>query len=153
MIDPNKDGIDHINVYSKGKTELGKLLSNFAHTPFFVLLEENGESYDVEFQSVEGYWYYLLTGDENLLDLHGFKAKEYGKSLLNEDTKENVAKDELKLAYEAKLAYHSKIKEMLLKNELPLKHYYVYGGKVVEPKQFQWTVDLWNEIKQELKNK
>lgn len=31
---PEMDGIDHINVYSKGKTELGKLLSNFARTPF-----------------------------------------------------------------------------------------------------------------------
>lgn len=28
------DGIDHINIYSKGKTTLGRMLSNFACTPF-----------------------------------------------------------------------------------------------------------------------
>lgn len=30
------DGIDHINIYSKGKTELGCLLSNFAFSPFTI---------------------------------------------------------------------------------------------------------------------
>ena len=34
MIDPKLDGIEHINIYSKGKTELGRLLTNFAQTPF-----------------------------------------------------------------------------------------------------------------------
>jgi hypothetical protein len=28
------DGVDHINVYSKGKTELGRMLSNFYPSPF-----------------------------------------------------------------------------------------------------------------------
>jgi hypothetical protein len=33
-IKPSEDGVTHINVYSRGNTELGRLLSNFAHTPF-----------------------------------------------------------------------------------------------------------------------
>lgn len=36
MINPLEDGITHINVYSKGATELGRLLTNFAHTPLHI---------------------------------------------------------------------------------------------------------------------
>ena len=31
---PIDEGVTHINIYSKSKLELGKLLSNFAKTPF-----------------------------------------------------------------------------------------------------------------------
>jgi hypothetical protein len=60
-INPHKDGIDHINIYSRGKTEVGRQLSNFAHTPF------THKDYGY-FNSVEGLWYYLITGckHENL---------------------------------------------------------------------------------------
>lgn len=51
MLDPTKDGIDHINVYSKGKTALGRFLSNFAETDL--------ETKDGHFASVEAYWYWL----------------------------------------------------------------------------------------------
>jgi hypothetical protein len=51
-IKPSEDGVTHINVYSRGNTELGRLLSNFAHTPFSH--PEFGE-----FASVEGFWYWL----------------------------------------------------------------------------------------------
>lgn len=33
MINPEEDGITHINIYSKGKTDLGRMLSNFAKFP------------------------------------------------------------------------------------------------------------------------
>lgn len=49
MFEPKNDGIDHINVYSGGATELGRLLTNFAHTPF--------ENEYGKFESVEGFWY------------------------------------------------------------------------------------------------
>lgn len=51
MFDCQKDGIDHINVYSKGKTALGRFLSNFAQVD---LETKNGN-----FSSVEAYWYWL----------------------------------------------------------------------------------------------
>lgn len=66
------DGITHINVYSKGKTELGRLLSNFSHTPFY--------GNDILFNSVEGWWQWFTTGKEYdyLKYLYGFKAKKRG---------------------------------------------------------------------------
>jgi hypothetical protein len=139
---PENDGIDHINVYSKGKTELGRLLSNFAHTPFTIQIKDE----DFTFQSVEGYWYYLLTKDKYLCHLHGFKAKQYGKSKWN-DKAEPVTEEQLATAYWQKLREHPKIWRLLRENTLPLAHYYVFSGKVIVPKEFQWTAELWNKIK------
>ncbi len=51
MIDYKKDGVDHINIYSKGKTSLGRFLSNFVQADI--------ETEDGDFASVEGYWYWL----------------------------------------------------------------------------------------------
>ena len=31
---PLNDGVDHINIYSRGKTQLGRMLSNFYLSPF-----------------------------------------------------------------------------------------------------------------------
>lgn len=143
MYNPEEDGITHINVYSKGKTELGRLLSNFAHTPF--TLEVEPDEF-LKFESVEGYWYWLLTDDDYLCTLYGFKAKQYGKSQWNEKA-EPVTKEQLSKAYWQKLKEHPGIWKLLRYNELPLVHYYVFAGKVVVPKEFQWTAELWNEIK------
>ena len=152
MYNPEEDGITHINVYSKGKTELGRRLSNFAHTPFTLLFHITKDNYSshqqLTFQSVEGYWYWLLTGDKELLKLYGFKAKQYGKSKWNAKV-EPVTKEQLSTAYWQKLKEHPGIWKMLRYNELPLVHYYVFGGKVIVPKEFQWTAELWNEIKQQ----
>ena len=144
---PQDDGITHINVYSKGNTELGKLLSNFAHTPFRI-------PFMGDFQSVEGFWYWVITGADELKILHGWYAKRRGEQIslnLGTFTKEEyaVTKQHLQIAYKAKLRYNKKIEEMLMKNELPLTHYYVYNEKIVTPKEFQWTATLWEEIKNE----
>ena len=69
------DGINCINIYSKGVTELGRLLSNFARIP----IHGNGHI----FASVEAWWYWYTTGKvhHHLKNLHGFKAKEEGRKL------------------------------------------------------------------------
>ena len=51
MINPKQDGISHVNIYSQGKTELGRMLSNFYH---YQVITKDGN-----FTSVEGYWYWL----------------------------------------------------------------------------------------------
>lgn len=138
-INPDKDGVDHINIYSKGFTELGQLLSNFAHTPFE--LPNVGK-----FQSVEGYWYWLLTKDDSLKELHGYAAKQYGRRCMNLAPETKITKDILKAAYIAKLEANPNILEMLKQNTLPLKHYYMFDGRVHEPEQYRWTAELWNEV-------
>lgn len=72
MIDPNEDGISHINVYSKGRTGIGRFLSNFTFYPIHTV--------DGEFHSIEGYWYWLTCRDDRLRYLHGYEAKKLGRN-------------------------------------------------------------------------
>jgi hypothetical protein len=69
-IDSKQDGINHINIYSKGKTELGRLLTNFARTPI--------ETPFGHFESGEGYWFWLraskLSNRCPLKNMWGFRS-------------------------------------------------------------------------------
>ena len=72
---PKTDGIDHVNIYSRAKTQAGRLLSNFAHTQF--------ELYGFRFASVEGFYQSMLFDDPAqrtlIASTYGKKAKEWGK--------------------------------------------------------------------------
>ena len=150
LINPDEDGITHINVYSKGKTTLGQLLSNFAHTPF--------SCDDGHFESVEGYWYWLGTDHPQkdiLRNLHGWKAKQEGRDLRSLDYQEENPDfiNKIKEAINAKLMTHEDILTGLVMSELPLKHYYNYGGKVVEPKSGLWILEHFEWIRKTVKPK
>lgn len=116
-----RDGLDHINVYSRGETELGRLLSNFAHTPF------ETEPYG-RFESMEGYWYYVATGykHEVLKTLHGYKAKEVGRAF--ESIHNSYFEEEIEQGIRCKLEQNPRLMEMLMACRLPLQHYYSYGN-------------------------
>lgn len=135
---PENDGVDHINVYSKGQTELGRLLSNFADTPFE--LEGKGK-----FRTVEGFWYWTMTGLEALRTLSEWECKELGRNARNNRT--HPTQTELLEAYMAKLKAHPQLKQILRDNKLPLVHYYVYNDRVIEPTEWQWTAQLWEKLK------
>jgi len=59
--DSKDDGITHINIYSKGKTLLGKMLSNWSYYPIYLVLGR--------FNSIEGLIFYLSSNDEKLKEL------------------------------------------------------------------------------------
>lgn len=147
-LDSNNDGIDHINVYSKGRTELGRFLTNFAFSPITLKDHES-------FNSIEGYWYWLSTNHRyryKLKSLHGFAAKKLGE----EFKKTNSVRCEqfeklIKEAIEIKIRSNPKYMEMLRESNLPLEHYYCYGGKVVDA-GFKWITAHISEIRQHLQN-
>ena len=126
------DGIDHINIYSKGKTEVGRWLSNFQYCP---MQTEHGK-----FNSVEGYWYWLTTTNDKLRDLHGFSAKKLGKESKKEiEITDSVFKFKICKAIDLKLRTNPKwVAEQC---NLPLKHYYDYGGKKVEKQEYNWITE------------
>ena len=126
------DGIHHINIYSKGNTEIGRWLTNFSYSP---IQTENGW-----FNSVEGYWYWLTTLNDKLRDLHGFAAKKLGKEseqiveLTEKQFKEKICK-----AIDLKLKTNPRwVAESV---NLPLQHYYDYGGKRVYKKEYDWITE------------
>ena len=144
---PINDGIDHINIYSKGDTKLGVLLSNLTRTPFVHHLYG-------EFQSVEGFWYYCATGHqhERLRDLYGYEAKKVGRSYKSEENDDFI--EEIKEALYLKLRDNPEIKHMLIESTLPFAHYYYYGTKE-DPKvirdNFEWLSQAYEDIRTELR--
>lgn len=148
MIDPNEDGITHINVYSKGRTIVGRLLSNFAHTPF------THPKYG-KFHSVEGFIYWLGSRDDALREMYEFRAKEYGKiadkniRLSEQEFKQTVIE-----AIRCKVSQNTRVRFYLsieLAN-LPFLHYYVYGKKIITVPQWDWILDEYTKIRKELRN-
>lgn len=142
-LDPSQDGITHLNVYSKGKTPLGRFLSNFAHTPI--------ETMDGHFESVEGYIYWLVSEGspdrEQLRSVYGFAAKKLGRRLSTLDFG-NVPKGftgKVCMAITTKVLRNREMLNQLQANTLPLTHYYVMWGKVIDPNNFGWTCEhlLW----------
>lgn len=157
MIDYKKDGTDHINVYSKGKTSLGRFLSNFTETDL--------ETEDGSFASIEGYWYWLVcnssakvdsTDLESLRKVFGSDAKALGKILreryaltekqLDDDPE---FKRKIKSAIKFKIDNHPQYKAELKTSTLPFEHYYVFYGKIKEPASHRWVIDYLEELRKE----
>lgn len=154
---PENDGFDHINVFSKSRSKLGRMLSNFAHTPITI----NGN----KFESIESWWYWMKMNSANGSSLFpyfteeqissiklkvGKEAKEYFRSLFKEDSHIfNPSKDELKQAYIQKIIEHPEIEKALIENKLPIDHYYMMFDKKISAESTMWTAKLWDEIKSE----
>lgn len=142
---PKADGFTHINIYSKGRTALGRWLSNFAREPI--------ETADGPFESIEGYWYWLLTGEERLRVLYGWVAKETGKQLIVDPhcptripPPEEVFQDAIKTALWLKAKANPRMCAALCASTLPLAHYYVYGEKVIDA-GYEWLTAEWETIR------
>lgn len=135
-----EDGVTHINVYSKGRTALGRFLSNFAHTPV--------ETEDGTFQSIEGYWYWLGTRNEELRDLYGYNAKEVGKKSTTTVTlSEEEFKRKIKVAIHRKITKNKVMLTQLKNCVLPLTHYYVFGD-VCKPAGHLWVVEYIDSLRE-----
>lgn len=140
------DGIDHINTYSKSRTDLGRLLTNFAHSPFV-------HPYYGKFESMEGFWYFIKTGAcfDVFKNVEGFKAKQLGKKYAPSADYEDsidiseVFKDKIKTALRLKLKQNKHILWQLISTDLPLAHYYVYGNNITgfnikKLPQYDWII-------------
>jgi hypothetical protein len=147
IIDPEKDGIDHINIYSKAKTELGRWLSNFQYCPI-------NTYFHGKFNSIEGFWYYLGTDHpdkEKLRNLYGFQAKKIGKEM------KKVSKvhcdnfeDRIREALQVKIgAMPNHLEELFYCSDLPLEHYYNYSGKIIDVKDCKWILEFLEELRHE----
>lgn len=160
------DGLTHINVYSQGRTEIGRWLSNFEHTP--LSLPEG------EFMSLEAYYHYLKvqqsitlanqttatlpawtsTHLERLKRQHGKRAQDVGRDLKRRLSKfgvriQNRPTDQFVAAFEAALrqklernpVQHARL-QSVLEDGLPLVHYYVLpDGSAYYLKRFDWLCD------------
>lgn len=141
---PKDDGVTHINIYSKGATQLGRDLSNFAAMSF--VHPEFGY-----FRSVEGFWYFLKTGckHEEFRTTTGFKAKQLGKTL--ERVECPGFNQHVLEAIRCKLRQNVCLRIALTASTLPFAHYYYYGDiddpHVIDLPQYDWIVDEITRIR------
>ena len=146
-LNPDLDGVDHINVYSKGLTKLGQFLTNFACSPFSH--PEHGK-----FASIEAYWYWLgctHKDRDKLKPLWGFEAKKIGRELNALDWQEDPEfKQNIKKAMYAKIFNNPEMALELKQSTLPLRHYYNYKGKIVEPQEGVWIIDFLTELRKRM---
>lgn len=144
MINPDNDGIDHINIYSRGKTQLGKMLSNW--------YPANVEISIGSFKTIEGVIFYLSSFNDFFRNADGYNCKKYGKDFdkgirLPEDVFRKFIIDSML----DKVNKNDTLKCLLKESNLPLKHYYNYSGKIIEVMNWQWQVDEWENIRKGLK--
>lgn len=131
------DGTKVINVYSRGKTELGRELSNFARTPFRLPLVG-------WFQSVEAFWYWWTSGGKAPKDTYGWNAKQVGLDFPRE--RDIPTRSLLKSVYKRKLRDNPWLLEAVRKCDLPFTHYYVVKGRIKQT-EWKWTGELWNDFR------
>ena len=146
---PNEDGKTHINVYSNGRTVLGRFLSNF--TKCHVQTE------DGIFASVEGYWYWLSTPPNHprrheLTAAYGLSAKLIGKEIRDPNFNHPKFKEKIAFAITNKILARPDIQQLIRANNLPYVHYYVFGSKVETPKSSAWVVEVITQISEAIKN-
>ena len=153
---PMQDGVTHINIYTQGKTQLGRALSNLFDCEFSV------PGYG-DFKSLEGFWYYYLTGckHEELKCLGGFAAKNFGRKFpfdrIDEEATGPVGEQQEVIleAIRCKLRQNKWICKLLKESELPLAHYYVPKGKEHSMQysisKFQWQVEEFERLRKLLK--
>ena len=139
------DGSTHINVYSRGKTDVGKMLSNFYNC--------NIETPDGRFKSIEGYWFWLQCRDDELKDMWGVEAKKYGEYHCLGFMKPDDFEQKIKIATFNKIMHNGHIKNALLEVDvnIPFVHYYVYDGKITD-KSDNFQIYFLNDLKLILKH-
>ena len=146
MVDPKQDGIDHINIWTKARTPLGKQLSNLAYKDF------THPRYGY-FNTMEGFWHWLATGKQHEIfrSVSGFKAKTESKNynkVNNPDFEKEICE-----ALTCRFNEHRDMLFNFVDSHLPFKHYFVYGDRVQDQtEKYQWMIDYYHEYREYLQS-
>lgn len=143
---PVQDGATHINIWSRGRTSLGRDLSNFARRAFY------HPKYGA-FSSLEGFWHWLSTGMklDFFRDMYGMHAKMASKDLPK--VHHPNFQEEIIIALRCKIEQNPDLQEELRLSTLPFTHYFVYGDRVINQDQYAWQVAAIEGIRRELQQK
>ena len=147
------DGKDHINIYSRGQTTLGTMLSHFYPAHF-------KHPYLGPFDCMEGLWYYVRSGvkDDALRSLVGIQAKRYAKE---KELPLNRFREFPEVIMDAncqKIVQNQEIYDEFVKSTLPFDHYYLFYARghstpvQIRPKGFDWLIEGFEELRETLKN-
>lgn len=145
LIDNEQDGKEFINIYSKGKSRLGRKLSHFEKSPF---------THPVygDFNCMEGFWHYVGgdVKDERLRTAEGYIAKKIGSNLKKSYMPE--FQDLIMEGNRLKIENNPELKRLFIESELPFVHYYVgNNGWIILPKAQDWLCKGFEKLRNEMR--
>lgn len=148
------DGVDHINIWDRGETELGMVLSPMADISF---------KHNVfgPFRSVEGFWHYIrsVTKDDRNRRTYGLYAKKLGETFDTQmvDDFRAIILD----AHYQKISQYQAIIDEVKASVLPFELYTLWHtkeqkaagipGRYIRPVSAAWLMKGFEEIRSALK--
>lgn len=154
---PMNDGLDHLNIYSNGRTELGRVLSNFYKEEFNTV---NG---DGNFMSIEGYFHWLGVSEDcpnrdTLRYLFGKDARvagrnfkcTYGRS--NKYTKDEFQEIICKEVSRKFYRHQNLLIDNILLWDVPIYHYMIFDGNKIKDftEKYKWFVDCIEKTRNDI---
>jgi hypothetical protein len=139
------DGVDHINIYSFGETDLGQVLSHdspvkFRHHIFGA------------FSNVEAFWHYIQSEerDDRLRNMSRMSFQRF-KSELNIRMVTNFRAIIMDANYQ-RIKQNPGIMQAIIDSTLPFDAYYYTSDRIRQrPKYFAWLLHGFEEIRKALK--
>ena len=142
-----EDGETHINIYNRGKTNLGVLLANNTELRF-------GHSLYGVFMTIEGFWRYIRTGMKDEL----FRTLQPERLLAFSKRYEQIVVPNFQaIIAEAcwmKVKAYPELLEVLKATDLPFDSYFIDikdKNHRTRPKFAYWMVSIYEEIRKALK--
>ncbi len=156
MINDNDDGVKFINIYSKGKTNLGQQLTNLHEFEF--------RFDNITFNSVEQAWhFYKFAGQPEIANKilaisNPFECLKFAKANKTDGSTETALSFGFKLLMEdvirTRIECDENLTNMLRNSWLPFEHYYAYGTKVHDQRdKYEWLIQIFEKIRNELQFK
>lgn len=140
-----EDGVDHINIFRKGKTNLGKELEHGSSLPL-------KHSIFGKFQTIESFWYYIQSKerDDRVRQLTGMKLNQFAQQLTPLYVL-NFRAIILDANYQ-RILQHDSLKDSFVSSVLPFDCYSTNkAGIRIRPSHFKWLTVGLEEIRCALK--
>lgn len=148
------DGVDHINILSAGKTEVGRALAYTSKCP--ITIPGIGP-----FNSMEGFLWFIRTPTTTEKDIHkrnllrglsGQKARNVGKGgdlIYIKGYKELV-----EYAIYCKVSQNENIRKLVAESTLPFELYWIdmKSNKEVYPNGWEWQVRAFERVRKHIKD-
>jgi len=136
------DGLDHINIDAKAKTELGRKLSHLTRSDF--VHPEFGP-----FHSIEGFIGYLRSGmkDDQFRYLSGPSARY--RSRIQETEFIQGFREAVMEANYFKIMQNASLLARFKASTLPFDHYYLFenNGLPIQPNAAAWLIPAFEELR------
>lgn len=142
------DGIDHINIWEKADTELGRFLSHGSNNDF-------NHSQLGRFNNMEALWHYVQSEerDDRIRNMRGRYLKNFSRQLtpLRVSNFKAIIMD----SNYQRIRQYEPMVELIVATDLPFDCYYVnHDSKLrIRPVFFKWLILGFEEIRRALKEK